>query len=84
MGTSIRQDRKSMLYRGVPQMQPIGKRLTREQHQVLKELRTENGFEEMNTKAFLSLLRLLHHGGRGGRANIRSDGFNYSIQRINL
>ena len=71
-----------MLYRGVPQMQPIGKRLTREQHQVLKELRTENGFEEMNTKAFLSLLRLLHHGERGGRPNIRSEGFNYSIQRI--
>jgi len=71
-----------MLYRGVPQMQPIGKRLTREQHQVLKELRTEDGFEEMNTKAFLSLVRLLHHGGRGGRTSSGPDGFNYSIQRI--
>lgn len=70
-----------MLYRGVPQMKPIGKRMTREQHLVLKQLRAEVGFEDMNTKAFLSLLRLLNHGGRGRQAYSRSDAFNYSIHR---
>jgi hypothetical protein len=49
-----------MLIRGVPQMQPIGKRLTREQHHVLKQLWRNDGFEEMNTKAFFSLMQLLH------------------------
>jgi hypothetical protein len=71
-----------MLYRGVPQMQPIGNRLTREQHKVLKQLRTEDGFDGMNTNAFLSLLRLLHQSGPARHASNRSDGFNYSIQRI--
>jgi hypothetical protein len=73
-----------MLHRGVPQMQPIGKRLTREQHHVLKQLRNNDGFEEMNTKAFLSLMRLLHQGGPVRQSAIRSDGFNYCIQRIQL
>lgn len=69
-----------MLYRGVPQMQAIGRRLTREQHLVLKQLRTEDGFEGMHTHAFLSLLRLLRH--RVGPATARTEGFNYAIQRI--
>lgn len=71
-----------MVYRGVFQMQPIGNRLTREQIQVFEQLRTEEGFEEMNTKAFLSLLRLLNHKTPGRSANMRSDNFNYLVHRI--
>lgn len=73
-----------MLHRGVLQMQPIGKRLTREQHHVLKLLKNSDGFEEMNTKAFLALMRLLHQGGPVKQDAIRADGFSYSIQRIQL
>ena len=71
-----------MRHRGLSQMQAIGKRMTREQLQVLKQLRTEDGFEGMNTNAFLSLMRLLHQGGLGGQASSRSDCFDYSISRI--
>jgi hypothetical protein len=67
---------------GVLQMQAIGKRLTRDQHKVFKQLRAENGFEELDTKAFLSLLRLLRKSGAGRPAAKQSDSFNYSIQRI--
>ena len=63
------------------QMQPIGNRLTREQIQVFKQLRTEDGFQDMNTKAFLALLRLLNHKVPGQRASMQSDCFNYSIHR---
>jgi len=73
-----------MLHRGVPQMQPIGKRMTREQLHVLKQLRGNEGFEEMNTKAFLSLMRLLHQGGPVKQGAVRSDGYDYSVQRIQL
>lgn len=73
-----------MLHRGVLQMQPIGKRLTREQHHVLKQLKNSDGFEEMNTKAFLSLMGLLHQGGPVKLGAIRADGISYSIQRIQL
>jgi hypothetical protein len=63
-------------------MQPIGKRLTREQQHVLNQLKSNDGFEEMNIKAFLSLMRLLHQGRHIRQGTIRLDGFNYSIQRI--
>lgn len=64
------------------QMQPIGRRMTRDQIQVLKQLRTEDGFEDMNTHAFLSLLRLLNAKGLRQIAGGASNGFDYAIQRV--
>lgn len=71
-----------MRYRGIPHMQSVGRRLTREQHRALRQLRQEDGFESMDTQAFLSLLRLLHQSGGGGQAVGESDRFHYAIHRI--
>jgi len=44
-------------------MQTIGKRLKRGQLRVLKQLRGNEGFGEMNTKAFLSLCEYFTKAG---------------------
>ena len=72
----------TMRYRGIPHMQSVGKRLTREQRRALRQLRQEEGFESMDTPAFLSLLRLLHKGSGGGASVRELDSFNYTIHRI--